>query len=560
MNCKYNKKAKNICTLLTKDYLIQGLALYYSLNKNTSEFLLWILCVDDIAYNMLKEINLENVVVLSLYDIMDEELEKIQKDRQIHEFCWTLKPSFIRFLFENNDNLDSLLYVDADIFFFKDVKDIYKEWEDYSIFLTKLWLNRRWRERVGKYSSGLIGFKRDEISKMCLDSWREKCLNWCYDRQEFGLWGDQKYLDEWRKMFSGVKVSKNKGINAGPWNINRGYDIFSEGDTIYFADQQLICYHFSGFRVINENEYELCNRKKISSKARNIYSIYVDEIRKALMQINSIDNSFMETVTGKKHFNHYFVLENMINQEVPRSKMKHMEILQEHPIISQHLPETLWYNHSNLKRMLTCYQTVYIKPDTGFQGNGIIRLKKVNKDHCMLSYDNFSKKISLYDLLLELEDIMADREYVIQQGIDLATYKNCPFDIRMLMQKPYYTWELTLTSAKVARQKNAVVTNVSKGAQDYPLKDILKKIDQNHDAMSTLKELVDFAHQAANILDYKLSLSIIGFDMAIDRQGKVWLIEANTRPLCEQCKLVNDESSVERYSKAKEVIKGSHYF
>ncbi|TYQ16885.1 UNVERIFIED_CONTAM: nucleotide-diphospho-sugar transferase [Acetivibrio alkalicellulosi] len=310
---KVSENQINICTLLTKDYLIQGLALYNSLKKHTSGFILWILCVDDIAYKLLNQMNLDNVVLVSLDDIRDKKLAKIQQHRQIHEFCWTIKASFIRYLFKNNYHLDSLLYMDGDMFFFKDVRDIYKEWEEHSIFLTKLWLGSRWRKRVGIYSSGLIGFKRDKTSKMCLRSWHKNCLNWCYDRQENGQWGDQKYLDQWPQVFSGIKISKNKGINLGPWNINRSQKVNTQDGTVYIDDQDLICYHFSGFKIINEKEYELCNRKKISAKGWNIYSVYVDEIGKVIAHIKSVDNSFMDSVTGKEHFkyfNHYCISEN----------------------------------------------------------------------------------------------------------------------------------------------------------------------------------------------------------------------------------------------------------
>ncbi|MBS4022849.1 MAG: hypothetical protein KGZ79_10605 [Dethiobacter sp.] len=310
-NEKNGEKLPNICTLFTKDYLIQGLALYYSLKKYTPRFRLWVLCVDNTAYNMLKRMNLADITLVRLEHIRDERLAKIQRDRQKHEFCWTLKASFVTYLFNNNFNLDSLLYLDADLFFFKDVRAIYTEWADHSIFLTRQWLSPGWQKKAGRYSSGLIGFKRDENGMKCLRLWRRKCLNWCYDRRENGLWGDQKYLDDWPRLFSNIKISDNKGINAGPWNINKGYEVHTEGGNIYFDNRQLICYHFSGFEIITEHEFELCNRKRLSLKAEKIYCAYLEELREIIALIKSIDINYLQRTTKKKRrklFNHRLFL------------------------------------------------------------------------------------------------------------------------------------------------------------------------------------------------------------------------------------------------------------
>lgn len=306
---KVEVKLPNICTVLTKGYLIQGLAFYRSLKMHTSRFWLWVLCVDDTSFNLLKKMNLANVTPISLEQIRTEKLAHIEQQRQIHEFCWTLKASFATYLFKNY-NLDSLLYMDADLYFFKDIATIYSEWGEHSIYLTKLWLSPKSAKKAGKYSAGLIGFKSNRTGMKCLRSWRRKCLTWCYDRRENGLWGDQKYLDDWPRLFPGVKISENKGINVGPWNINRGYKVHSEGNVIYLDNRELVCYHFSGFEIIDEIEFELCNRKKLSVKAEEIYSAYVKEIQKAIAQIKSVDKSFMQRITGKeraKFYNHIIV-------------------------------------------------------------------------------------------------------------------------------------------------------------------------------------------------------------------------------------------------------------
>ena len=123
--------------MFTKDYLIQGLALYNSLKETTSQFHLWILCVDDEAYDLLAKMNLPRVTLISLDNVKNERLAVLEKERQANEFCWTLKASFITFLLKNNLNLGSMLYVDPTCIS-SGMFSIYREWGQQSLFLTKL--------------------------------------------------------------------------------------------------------------------------------------------------------------------------------------------------------------------------------------------------------------------------------------------------------------------------------------------------------------------------------------------------------------------------------------
>lgn len=245
-----------------------------------------------------------------------------------------------------------------------------------------------------------------------------------------------------------------------------------------------------------------------------------------------------------------------INRGVSRSKIEKVLALKNDTFIAKHVPETDWYDIKSFWRLLDIYSVVYVKPDRGVQGNDIFRVKRKSDNEYEIASVDTAKIVSRKALDAELQKAMANRSYIVQQGIDLATYKACPFDIRVVMQKPSTYWQLTLTSAKVALREEAVVTNVAKGAKDYYLNDILRSYDQRQDPLATLRELADLSHQIASLLGVKFPLRIIGLDMAIDKHGKIWYIEANTRPQCEQCKLVNDKLSLYKFDEAMKILKG----
>lgn len=309
LNEAYDKNTCHICTIFSKDYLVKGLALYISLSKNTTKFHLWILCVDDMSYNFMKKINLENTTLLRLKNFEGRKLYKIRMERKTNEYCWTLKAPFIQFIMKNNYGLNSILYCDADLFFFKDVRRIYEEWGNSSIFISKLWMHSKSEKMFGSYSAGLIGFKRDKTAFKCLCWWKIQCIKWCFNKIEEGRWSDQKYLDYWPEMFSNIKITENQGINPGPWNIKR-LEVTENKKCVYCNNYELVVYHYSGFDIFNEWEYELCGRKQIPEKAaRLIYKRYVRQIKKVIEFVKVLDNEFYQNIlkdSGSNKFINYF--------------------------------------------------------------------------------------------------------------------------------------------------------------------------------------------------------------------------------------------------------------
>ncbi|WP_281282490.1 YheC/YheD family protein [Paenibacillus piri] len=211
--------------------------------------------------------------------------------------------------------------------------------------------------------------------------------------------------------------------------------------------------------------------------------------------------------------------------------MKKSSPLMDDPIISRYIPKTDWFHTSSLRRMLRAYSTVYIKPDIGRRGNGIVRVTRRNRSESEISYNDKTIRCSTDDVHYELQKILnPNKKYLIQQGINLATYHGRPFDVRVVLQKPLRRWHLSWVSAKVAPRRSSVVTNIAKGAKDIRINRTLKGIDQPLNRLEVMRELIDVSYQIVQILGSRFPLKIIGLDMGIDKKGRVWFIEANTRP------------------------------
>ena len=95
----------HFCTLFDKNYLFRGLALHKSLLKNCPEFKLWILCMDDITYEILIKMQLDKVELIRLSEFEDHELIKTKISRTQVEYCWTCTPSLLLYILERTNKL-----------------------------------------------------------------------------------------------------------------------------------------------------------------------------------------------------------------------------------------------------------------------------------------------------------------------------------------------------------------------------------------------------------------------------------------------------------------------
>lgn len=277
----------HFCTYFDSGYLARGLALYYSLQEHCSSFHLWILCFDRFCYNRLKELKLQNVTLISEDEFLylDKELLLIRDNRSRIEYYFTCTPSLPLFIINRNPVIDQITYLDADIFFLSNPKPIFDEISNNSIALTEHRFPKRLTAllRHGRYNVGWLSFRSDKNGLDCLYWWRERCIEWCYDRVEDGRFADQKYLDDWTERFQEVHVIRHLGANVAPWNINNN-SVYIVNNSIYIDGQELIFYHVQGLRKISSQLYDpnlALYKNKISYEyIKYIYAPYIRMINR----------------------------------------------------------------------------------------------------------------------------------------------------------------------------------------------------------------------------------------------------------------------------------------
>jgi hypothetical protein len=244
------------CTYFDRNYLTRGVALYRSLEEHCQQpFVLWVLCFDGETHRVLSLLNFPHVRLISVeeFEADDEALTAAKRGRTHVEYYWTCTPSLPLYLLRTHPEIDLITYLDADLFFYDDPQAIFDELGRDSILM---FAHRypaaymRWEETSGIYNVGFLSFRRDESGMACLAWWRQQCLRWCYARKENGLYGDQKYLEEWPTRFKGVVVAQYKGAGVAPWNMSN-YGIRRKSFGISVDNVPLIFVHFHSLRMIH---------------------------------------------------------------------------------------------------------------------------------------------------------------------------------------------------------------------------------------------------------------------------------------------------------------------
>lgn len=204
------------------------------------------------------------------------------------------------------------------------------------------------------------------------------------------------------------------------------------------------------------------------------------------------------------------------------------------PAIRPYLPATTIMTKSTLGSYLHKYKTVYVKPAAGQQGKGIIRAWESGDRYLFVKERGKAFSTSSLDILYrKIKPSGITSVYIVQQAIHLAEVKNRPFDIRlMMMRNASGKWEYAGMLAKVAGP-DSVITNLRRGGGYVTEVETALKcsLGLSQDKIDRLKrEMITLGHATcARFDDYKRYWQI-GLDLAVDKNGRLWMIEENTGP------------------------------
>ena len=256
--------------------------MYYSITEHSTDFSIYVFCMDNDSHTRMTELNLKSVKVIKYTELEehDKELFNIKKYRSLVEYYFTCTPAICSFVFNQFPEIDLLTYLDSDLYFFSSPEMIFEEIGNKSIAIVAHRFSKHGLKflKLGIFNVAWITFRRDEQGMNCLKEYRRQCVSWCYDYLEGDKYADQKYLDLWPSKFPNLIILKNKGINLACWNIGN-YSISKRENSIYVDDDALIFYHFAGLKQLKADNFTSGISSyyvRLRSIVKNdIYSVYI---------------------------------------------------------------------------------------------------------------------------------------------------------------------------------------------------------------------------------------------------------------------------------------------
>ena len=251
--------------------------------------------------DILKELKLPHVKIVTLKEFETKELLRIKGSRTKGEYCWTCTAATILHTL-NKFRVPEVTYLDSDLFFFDKPSIVLQEFRDSKkdVLITRHNYTPEYDQtrNSGVYCVQFMTFKNNKNGKYVLNWWKDRCIEWCYARIENGKFGDQKYLDDWTERFDGIHVMQNKAAGLAPWNIQQ-YEV-KEGPII--NGMKAIFYHFHSLKWFRTNQREWFGHyddfyKMNEDVGRYIYNPYIAALINSMNVIRqNYDDQFIKGI------------------------------------------------------------------------------------------------------------------------------------------------------------------------------------------------------------------------------------------------------------------------
>ncbi len=219
-----------------------------------------------------------------------------------------------------------------------------------------------------------------------------------------------------------------------------------------------------------------------------------------------------------------------------KGKWEVYEILSKNPLYMKYLPKTEKYKNPNQLLKWLSTTPFILKPIGGSHGAGVIKIAEENNNYVVTGRNYYNQKITYkfldkQKLLKWINQFIGRKRFIIQQYLNLFTSYKQPFDVRVLVQKDHNgNWDITGMSVRLGDQDN-ITSNLHGGGKVEKLLSLLEREFDQNKANTIINEINRLVLAIPTFLeDNHGNLFELGIDIGIDRQGRIWIIEVNSKP------------------------------
>ncbi|MEK3881759.1 YheC/YheD family protein [Paenibacillus sp. PL2-23] len=223
-----------------------------------------------------------------------------------------------------------------------------------------------------------------------------------------------------------------------------------------------------------------------------------------------------------------------------RNKWAIHSILSKDSRFKVYLPKTRYLDSlQDVHDMLKAHTLLYLKPINGTGGRGILRIERTKSGMLLVQGRDPNRRIvepvrmnasRLNGYLADWN--LKDSQYIVQQGIQLKLASGRVHDYRLLVQKDGTgEWTVTGCAGRIGAF-GSITANLHGGGKAVKMDQLLRVWIKDEERIARVKEEVErFGIGVAQYLELCYdALCELAIDIAIDRNGRIWMIEVNPKP------------------------------
>lgn len=220
-------------------------------------------------------------------------------------------------------------------------------------------------------------------------------------------------------------------------------------------------------------------------------------------------------------------------------KLEVYDLLRADPALADSLPETTLYESpEQLVVWLNARGEAVLKPQAGTHGKGVFRLRRAPSGRCEARGRSganrlVARRFGDVRALARWVDrtLVGGRTFLLQPYLPLSTDEGAPFDIRALVQKDGQgAWRFTGAAARIG-PVGGVTSNLHGGGMPREAAAFLKEEYGEEQATDIMRSIIETALAVPPVLERGHGpLLELGIDFGVDRLGRAWVLEVNSKP------------------------------
>ncbi len=203
--------------------------------------------------------------------------------------------------------------------------------------------------------------------------------------------------------------------------------------------------------------------------------------------------------------------------------------------LSPYIPRTmLAASGKEVVAQLEKMDKAVLKPIFGSGGNGIYKIEKSGGEFIIsadlggrVSTENFG---STSETEIWLDRLFSKKEYMMQPYLELSDSQNCPFDIRILLQKDHVDKWVVRGKGVRRGSKDGILSNLSAGGEIIPFDEYANSLNIRTKRF-ILHELEEILSTLPGILEGSFPrLFELGVDIGVSKDHALWVLDTNSKP------------------------------